>query len=464
MLYYLTSPRAIYIRNFRDFKDEPLLPHTKFDTTDYIRKIEVTLIHGQPTKISRLINFNRTGFSSPSSISSTKDSHFHYIAQIDYSLLRNPYDINRLVESLSCRHGLVYQLAFTNIVPGDSCRKAELFITSTGTARLKLPMHAFVDDNLVTYLSVGLPVPLTELTVDDTIPLDHTTLSRVRRNLIRLVENLGKDIREATLPTTLSYLRKLIRNIPRLYNLTLTEPKTTSYPQIVEYDLLLGLSSCSPSITILTLPAMAFTPSNRDIIATRLRRLQELKIIATAMSQFSNLPTHKPGDFKRLRCLTFTGSLRQFMSLLPSLFPNPVSSSTSTSKITSTTSNSSISPNKFINLTLHVPFLTNKHDIKRACMAINTYIPRVDIVKLHVKDWGPGEPKSGSWWTKSPVAPALDGSRRLPGRVMCDFTHPCQKGVGSKRKNRLSKVRNTSEDRSRFRKWFGGILPSWWHW
>jgi hypothetical protein len=56
-------------------------------------------------------------------------------------------DINQLFDSLSCRHGLVYTPAFTNIVPSpspnSSFRNSELLITSAGGAgtRLKLPPH-----------------------------------------------------------------------------------------------------------------------------------------------------------------------------------------------------------------------------------------------------------------------------------------------------------------------------------
>ncbi|KAF9444718.1 hypothetical protein P691DRAFT_806954 [Macrolepiota fuliginosa MF-IS2] len=430
MLYHLISSDTVYIRNFSDREDVPLYPHTLIYTLKPVQRIEVTLIHGQPTNIKHLIELNRNAFFTGPLVCS-RENPFRYVAQIDYSLLRSPRDISRLVDSLSCHRELLYHLAFTNIVQGVGSWNAALRFTSSGTARLKLPIHAFADDRLVSYFSKELPGSLAELSVHDNIPIDATTYSRARRFLAHLIQARAYDIREATLPVTLAYLHKIVPNLPRLYNLTLTNPYSTSIDITrLEPAILSSLSSRSSNITILTLPASLLTPRIGDSIATRLSRLQELRIVDSDNSpNIRSLRPHRPGDFKHLTCLTFSGTLPQLIILLSTLFQNPASIIPSTTRTAST---SSSYDRKFINLTVHVPHLTSKCDVERACAAINTYIPRVDIVKMHVKSWDPGEPKDGRWWVKSPVSANATGDLRLPGKVMTDFTHPCGKEVGSK--------------------------------
>ncbi|KAJ3565538.1 hypothetical protein NP233_g7571 [Leucocoprinus birnbaumii] len=487
-LYYLSIPGTMYIRNFCDRGDEPIYPHTRIDNS--IRRIEVTLIPGQPTNLERLIAFTRHALVQSKC---SKPTPFHYIAQIDWSLLRNRfYDINKLVDSLSCRYGLVYHLAFTNVSPGgDGFRSAELYLTSTGGTggtRLKLPIHAFLDDGLVMYLSssAGLPSPLTEISVEDTLPLDATTLSWASRNVLRLLGNRVGDIRRVTMPITIPHIHNAIPSLHRLYDLTFTHPKLTSdspplspsrntITSAYEQSIVASLSSrpCSPSslssssrssnISILTLPADAFaSPAIRDAVA-RLSRLQEFKITFSSpldVADFAHLCRYKPGDFAHLRCITFEGgTIPQFLSLLPSLFPStpplspslPVSTRASTSSRPTTPSR--LQRPKFINLTLLISSLTASGSLKQLIGFIQFYLPHgVDIFKLHVKDWGISEPKSGSWWTEARVAThsglvcerkgstshyvtADDASvLRVPGKVMCDMAHSCREEAGSRAK------------------------------
>jgi hypothetical protein len=414
--------------------------------------------HGQSTDISQLIHFNRTGFSLPEPASLIV-SPSQYVAQIDYSLLENPYDINRILESLSHHYGIQYQLTFTNVFGEDNFTKAALFLASTGTARLRLPLHAFVDDNLVTYFCLGLSASLTELMVDDAIPLDHTTLSYVRRNLVRLILNFRRDIRHVTFPITLS---SLTLHLPRLSHLALTGPE--SHPmdiQSIEHDALFSLLPCSSNISTLSLPAVVFTPKVRNAIATRFLLLQELQIVAEATSQFTDLPLHKPGDFRHLRHLSFNGTLPQFIALLPTLLPPFISQNQDRKhnrSIDSYASSKSSSPPKFVSLTLQIPFLTNKYDMKHTFTAIERYVSGVDIVGIHVQDWGPGEPKNGSWWTASPVPHDSNGQQKLPGRLMCSFTHPCRKDIGSKwNAGFMTGERKVCRPCLKLREWLDGI-------
>ncbi|KAF5353882.1 hypothetical protein D9756_006887 [Leucocoprinus leucothites] len=486
-LYYLSIPGTIYIRNFCDRGDEPLYPHTRIDSS--IRRIEVTLIPDQPTNIERLVKFTRHVLMHNEH---SKSAPFHYIAQIDWSLLQNRhYDINKLIDALSGHHGLVYHLAFTNIVSGsEGFRNAELYITSTGGtggARLKLPIHAFLDDGLVTYLSssAGLPSPLTEVCVEDTLPLDETTLSWASRNLVRLLENRAHDIRRATFAITIPHIHTTIPTLYRLYDLTFTQPKVTSpsssclsspitLTPTLEQNILTSLSPLSPSspsprpssassqISILTLPAHVFaSPAIRNEVA-RLRRLQELKISFTSpldIPDFGHVPTHRTGDFIHLRCLTFeNGTIPQFVSLLPILFPSPFTSPSPRSSTTSPSSSPSRTLHrKFINLTLLISSLSSPMSLPTLVSSINMYIPHgTDIFKLHVKDWGVGEPKGGKWWTKAGVcspsgvmggngkpAGIREGLLKVPGRVMCDLVHPCREEVGCRAKVKKRRSRRS---------------------
>ena len=472
-LYCSVEPGSIYIRNFRG-RGGALLDHISFHTAP--QRMEVMLIPNQPTNFEHLIQFTRDTLSN--SLIYSQSASFHYVAQIDWSLLQSQYkNINNLVDSLSCGRDFSYHLAFTNIVPGDrDSRSTGLDITVTGgTAgvHLNLPLHGFLDDGLAIYLSspTGLPYPLTEICVEDTIPLDATTLLLASRNLAQLLKAKADDIQRAKFSITLPQIHLLISELPRLYDLTFTHPDCSTISTLsLEHDVLTSLSQSSnnasprissPSsyfstISVLALPAHLFaSPLIRNQIS-RLRRLQELKIFFTSpfsVSNFGHLPAHQAGDFGYLRCLTFEGgTIPQFTSLLPTLFCPPFSSSSPRSSNSypnsSVRSSSSLSsfthgqrPRKFLNLTLLIPSLSSSSSLTRLVSAINTYIPHgVDIFKLHVKEWGVGEPTDGGWWTKAGVC--VQGGNdskdrralnfiQVPGRVMTDLVHPCREEAGS---------------------------------
>lgn len=475
-LYYLVDNGSIHIRNFCD-RGGVLLDHVSPNTVP--QRIEVTLIPNRPTSIQHLIQFTRDTFSS--SLFYSQSTLFHYVARIDWSLLQNQYqNINSLIDSLSCRHNLNYHLVFTNMIPGDQgSRNAELGITLTGGtsgAYLKLPLHGFLDDGLLMYLSSGLSFPLTEICVEDTIPLDETTLSRTSRNLGQLLKAKTNEIQRAAFPVTLTQIHVLISELPLLYDLTFTQPEcSNTSTHSHEHDVLVSLSrsSCNVSprisppspcfsmISILTLPANLFSsPLFRDQIS-RLRRLQELKIFFTSpfnKSDFGHLPVYRVGDFSYLRCLTFEGgTIAQFLSLLPTLFRSPfcssprssISCSGSLSQSCSSCSSSTYSqrPKKFLNLTVLIPSLSSSSSLTNLVSTINTYIPQgVDVFKLYVKGWGVGEPTDGGWWRKAGVYMQGRSHRygrkdgkvlnliQIPGSVMKDLVHPCREEAGSQAK------------------------------
>lgn len=473
-LYYLEDNGSIRIRNFCDHGGV-LLDHVSSNTVP--QRIEVILTPNQSTSIEHLVQFTRNMLSN--SLFSSQSTSFHYVARIDWSLLQNQYPtINSLIDSLSCGHNLSYRLAFTNMIPGDQAsRNAELGITSTGgtpSVYLKLPLHGFSNDGLVMYLSSGLSFPLTEICVEDTTPLDATTLSLTSKNLGQLLKAKANDIQRAAFPVTLTPIHAFIPELSRLYDLTFTQPEysiipTHSYEQDVLVSLsrsscnasprISPLSSCFETISILTLPANLFSsPLIRNKIS-RLRRLQELKIFFTPpfnTSNFGHLPAHRVGDFCHLRCLTFEGgTITQFLSLLPTLFRSPLYSSSPRSSISCpgslsrscsscSSQTSSQRPRKFLNLTLLIPSLSSSSSLTTLVSTITTYIPQgVDIFKLNVKEWGVGEPTDGGWWTKAGVCMQgrshgngrKDGQVpnliQIPGIVMKDLVHPCREEAGS---------------------------------
>ena len=517
-LYYLEDNGSIHIRNFCD-RGGVLLDHVSSNTVP--QRIEVILIPNQPTSIEHLIQFTRDMLSN--SLFYSQSTSFHYVARIDWSLLQNQYQtINSLIDSLSYGHNLSYHLAFTNMIPGDQgSRNAELGITLIGgtpSAYLKLPLHGFSNDSLVMYLLSELSFPLTEICVEDTIPLDATTLSLTSKNLGQLLKAKANDIQRAAFPVTLTPIHAFIPELSRLYDLTFTQPKysiisTHSYEQDVLVSLsrsscnasplISSPSPCFETISILTLPSNLFSsPLIRNQIS-RLRRLQELKIFFTPpfnTSDFGNLPTHRVGDFSHLRCLTFEGgTIAQFLSLLPTLFSSHFCSSSPRSSIScpgslshscSSCSSQTYSqrPRKFLNLTLLIPSLSSSLSLTTLVSTINTYIPQgVDIFKLYVREWGVGEPTDGGWWTKAGVC-MQGGSHgnsskdrkvpnliQIPGSVMKDLGHPCREEAGSQAKipsrikrtwrkmvtsarkdTRISNVRKSSEGTQSF------ISKMWW--